>query len=109
MATIKVRNLHTSAIDHIAKGAEGEIEHTPGVQHLIDTGLLERTDGGISGPVGSTERAPTLDEGRAMMEELDRRGTLLRDRDARIRELELEVAELRAKKRPSKTDDKVEG
>lgn len=37
---MRVLNAHTAAIDGIAPGAEGDLDVTPGVQHLVSAGLL---------------------------------------------------------------------
>jgi len=95
---MRVRNLHTSAVDDIAPGAEGDLPDSGAVRKLVEAGLLEVLDGGPSS--GGLRRAPTLEEGLSMLEEIEHRG-------ARIRELEARVAELEAAatKKPAKKPD----
>jgi len=85
---LHVRNKHTSRVDHLAPGAEGELPDSAPVRNLIKAGVLELI-GGTSEEAPGLGVAPTLEEGRAMLAEIEARG-------ARIRELEARVAELEA-------------
>lgn len=38
---MRVVNLHTASIDHVAPGAEGELSDSPAVRALVAAGLLQ--------------------------------------------------------------------
>ena len=94
MATIKVLNKHTAAIDGIPPGAIGEVDpENPGIVAQGRAGLLVAV-----APTEASDdeeaRPPTTAEGLAMMKELHARG-------ARLAELEAELARAKSAQSPA--------
>lgn len=103
-AIIPARNAHTAPIDDIPAGGVGRVDtDNPSVRVHIKAGMLVPVDGteafDAAPPPSRRLDAlrPTDEQIRAMLDEMEHRGDLLRERDNRIFDLTAERNQLAAK------------